>query len=85
MATYGSERRVTGSVECGLSGSDVPMGNQSAHERDDGPWCDDMFEIPAADVGMASFCNFPTIEFAVVTSRAATDTAGTPPVARVLI
>jgi hypothetical protein len=44
-----------------------------------------MFETPAADVGMASFSSFPAIEFAVVTSRAATDTAGTPPVARVLI
>jgi len=30
-----------------------------------------MFETPAADVGMASFCNFPAIEFVVV--RAATD------------
>jgi hypothetical protein len=29
---------------------------------------------------MASFCNYPAIQFAVV--RAATDTAGTPPMAR---
>ena len=43
----------------------------------------DMLETPAAEVGMASLCNFPAIEFAVV--RAATDTAGTPPVARELI
>ena len=48
-------------------------------------WRDKMFETPAADVGMASFSNFPAIEFAVVTSRAATNAAGTPPVARVLI
>jgi len=48
------------------------------------PRCDDMFETPTADVRMARFCNFPAIEFAVVTSRAATD-AGTAPVARVLI
>jgi hypothetical protein len=47
------------------------------------PRRDDMFETPAADVGMASFSNFPAIEFAVVTRRTATDTAGTPPVARV--
>jgi hypothetical protein len=51
----------TASVECGLSGSDVPMGNQSfsAPTGRGSARRNDMLETPAADVGMASLCNFP--------------------------